>query len=57
MDINVCAKSPAPEFEIPEDMSARDRILAMLGYQEIPLSITDEDGNKVMAYVAGRVVE
>lgn len=56
-DFNVCANTPAPEFVIPEDMSARDRILAMMGYVEIPISITDEGGNTVEVRVAGRVVE
>lgn len=55
--INVCAKSPAPTFEIPEDKTFRGRMLELMGYQEIEISETDENGRTVRAYVVGRIEE
>lgn len=56
-DENVCANTPAPKFDIPEDTSAKDELLALLGYEEIPISETDVNGRTVTAYVLGRVEE
>lgn len=56
-DENVCANTPAPEFDIPEDESMKDKILEVLGYEEIPISETDVNGRTVTAYVLGRVEE
>lgn len=56
-DENVCANSPAPEFQIPKDKSAKDELLEILGYEEIPISETDVNGRTVTAYVLGRVEE
>lgn len=54
-DEKVCANTPAPEFEIPEDKIFRENMLEKMGYHEIPISITGENGNTVTAYVAGRI--
>lgn len=56
-DENVCANTPAPEFDIPEDESIKEQILKALGYEEIEISETDANGTTVRAYVLGRVVE
>lgn len=56
-DINVCAKSPAPEFEIPADETYREHMLAKMGYQEIEISKTDDEGETITVMVVGRVVE
>lgn len=56
-DENVCAESPAPEFDIPEDKSAKEILLEILGYEEITISKTDANGDIVTAYVLGRVEE
>ena len=41
-DENVCANSPAPEFDIPEDTTAKDAILNILGYEEVNITLTEE---------------
>lgn len=45
-DENVCANSPAPEFDIPEDTTAKDAILNILGYEEATITVT-QDGEEV----------
>lgn len=38
-DENVCANSPAPEFDIPEDKSAKEILLEILGYEETEITV------------------
>lgn len=38
-DENVCANSPAPEFDIPEDKSAKEILLEILGYEEATVTV------------------
>lgn len=56
-DENVCANSPAPDIIIPEDKTAKEKLLEILGYEEIEISETDVNGETVRAYVPGRVEE
>lgn len=51
----VCATTPAPEFDIPNDKSAREKLLDILGVSEIPVSMTDENGETVTVLVLGRM--
>ncbi len=53
-DENVCAKSPAPEFEIPEDESVLEQLLEAIGYTEIEVSATDSCGGTVTITVIGK---
>lgn len=45
-DENVCANSPAPEFQIPKDKSAKEILLEILGYEEATLTV-EQDGEEV----------
>lgn len=54
-DENVCANSPAPTFTVPEDKTAKEKLLELLGYEEIEISETNVDGQTVRAFVLGRV--
>ena len=38
-DENVCANSPAPEFDIPKDKSAKEILLEILGYEEAKVTV------------------
>lgn len=49
-----CDTTPAPEFTIPEDKTFREKMLEKMGYEEIPLSITDVDGKTISVLVTGR---
>lgn len=42
-DENVCANSPAPEFDIPKDKSAKEVLLEILGYEEATVTIDGEE--------------
>lgn len=42
-DENVCANSPAPEFDIPEDKSAKEILLEILGYEEATVTIDGKE--------------
>lgn len=53
-DEQVCAESPAPEFEIPEDQTFLEQFLEMIGYQEIEIQTEDADGNPITIVVLGR---
>lgn len=45
-DENVCANSPAPEFDIPEDKSAKEILLEILGYEEVEVTVTIDGEEK-----------
>jgi len=45
-DENVCANSPAPEFDIPEDKSAKEILLEILGYEEAEVTVTIDGEEK-----------
>lgn len=53
-DENVCANTPAPEFDIPEDESIKEQILSILGYKETTIVTQDEEGNEITITVLAK---
>lgn len=56
-DENVCANSPAPEFDIPADKTLKELFLEAMGWEEIPISAIDSEGQDATVLVVGRTVE
>lgn len=47
-DENVCANSPAPEFTIPKDKTAKEILLEILGYEETEITVTIDGEEKTI---------